>query len=120
MGRYLVKALLSVGNQVTSVDIKGQEELYQVYPKAKNFTRDLSLLGECEKSTEDINEIYNLAADMGGMRFIENNKAACMLSILINTHLLMAAKDSGVKRFFIHRALASITVVNETPKMILG
>src|SRR6202030_2668534 len=44
--------------------------------------------------------VYNLAADMGGMGFIENNKALCMLSVLINTHLLMAAKDAGVKRFF--------------------
>jgi nucleoside-diphosphate-sugar epimerase len=49
---------------------------------------------------QDIDEVYNLAADMGGMGFIENNKAACMLSVLINTHLLMAAKDHGTKRFF--------------------
>src|SRR5207245_6701290 len=44
--------------------------------------------------------VYNLAADMGGMGFIENNKALCMLSVLINTHLLMAGKDAGIKRFF--------------------
>ena len=44
--------------------------------------------------------VYNLAADMGGMGFIENNKALCMLTVLINTHLLMAAKKYGVERFF--------------------
>ena len=42
-------------------------------------------------------DVYNLAADMGGMGFIENNKALCMLSVLINTHLLMAARDAGVR-----------------------
>jgi nucleoside-diphosphate-sugar epimerase len=100
IGGYLVKALLSSGNQVTSVDIKPVEDWYQVHPEAQNFSRDLSLLAECEKSMEGIDEVFNLAADMGGMGFIENNKAACMLSVLINTHLLMAAKDFGVKRFF--------------------
>jgi nucleoside-diphosphate-sugar epimerase len=46
------------------------------------------------------NEVFNLAADMGGMGFIETHKAECMLSVLINTHLLMAAKDLGIDRFF--------------------
>ena len=45
-------------------------------------------------------EVYNLAADMGGMGFIENNKALCMLSVLINTHLLQAAHEAKVDRFF--------------------
>ena len=44
--------------------------------------------------------MYNLAADMGGMGFIENNKALCMLSVLINTHLVMAAGETDVRRFF--------------------
>jgi GDP-D-mannose 3',5'-epimerase len=54
----------------------------------------------CEKSAADAHTIYNLAADMGGMGFIENNKALCMLSVLINTHLLMAARAAGTKLFF--------------------
>jgi nucleoside-diphosphate-sugar epimerase len=45
-------------------------------------------------------QVYNLAADMGGMGFIENNKALCMLSVLINTHLLMAARNAGADRYF--------------------
>jgi GDP-D-mannose 3',5'-epimerase len=100
IGGYLVRDLLSAGHEVISVDIKPMEEWYQVHPQAKNFCRDLSLLSECQLSMQDIDEVYNLAADMGGMGFIENNKAACMLSVLINTHLLMAAKDHGTKRFF--------------------
>lgn len=100
IGGYLVRDLLSAGHEVVSVDVKPIEEWCQVHPLAKNFSRDLSLLSECQLSMQDIDEVYNLAADMGGMGFIENNKAACMLSVLINTHLLMAAKDHGTKRFF--------------------
>jgi nucleoside-diphosphate-sugar epimerase len=100
IGGYLVKKLISVGHQVTAVDVKPFEEWYQVHAEASNFSRDLALLNECEKSMKGIDEVYNLAADMGGMGFIENNKAACMLSVLINTHLLMAAKENNVKKFF--------------------
>ncbi len=53
-----------------------------------------------DEAVRDATEVYNLAADMGGMGFIENNKALCMLSVLINTHLLVAAKEEGIERFF--------------------
>jgi len=100
IGGYLVGELISSGHKVISVDVKPLQEWYQVHPQASNFSRDLSLLSECDLSMKDVDEVYNLAADMGGMGFIENNKAACMLSVLINTHLLMAAKNHGVSRFF--------------------
>lgn len=100
IGGYLVKRLLSTGHEVTTVDVKPFEEWYQLHPGASNFSRDLTLLSECETSIKGVDEVYNLAADMGGMGFIENNKAACMLSVLINTHLLKAARENGVQRFF--------------------
>jgi nucleoside-diphosphate-sugar epimerase len=100
IGGWLVKELLSQGNQVTAVDVKLISEWSQVFTEAKNLTRDLSLLDNCLELTKDVDEIYNLAADMGGMGFIEKNKAACMLSVLINTHLLMGAKLNGVSKFF--------------------
>lgn len=100
IGGWLVKELLSMGYQVSVVDIKPLSEWYQVFPEARNSSRDLSLLDNCTQSTVGIDEIYNLAADMGGMGFIENNKTACMLTVLINTHLLMAAKINGVSRYF--------------------
>ena len=53
----------------------------------------------CYSATEGCDEVYNLACNMGGMGFIENNKALCMLSILINTHLLMAAKEYNIKKY---------------------
>jgi len=100
IGGWLVKELITKGYEVFAVDIKPLSEWYQVFPEAQNISRDLSLLDNCTKSTDGIDEIYNLAADMGGMGFIENNKAACMLTVLINTHLLMAAKINNVSRFF--------------------
>jgi nucleoside-diphosphate-sugar epimerase len=61
---------------------------------------DLQRREACEQALKGARTVYNLAADMGGMGFIENNKALCMLSVLINTHLLMAAKQFGVERYF--------------------
>ena len=100
IGGWLVRELIAQGNEVIAVDIKPFEDWYQVHSAAKNFSRDLSLLNECQDSARGVQEIYNLAADMGGMGFIENNKAACMLSVLINTHLLVCAKEFGVSKFF--------------------
>ena len=100
IGGWLVKELISQGNEVTAVDLKPISEWSQVFTQAKNLTKDLSLLENCLEATKSVDEIYNLAADMGGMGFIEKNKAACMLSVLINTHLLMSAKVNNVSKFF--------------------
>jgi nucleoside-diphosphate-sugar epimerase len=110
IGGWLVKELIAQGNEVIAVDIKPLNKWYQVHQQSNNFSRDLSLLDECKKATANVSEVYNLGADMGGMGFIENNKAACMLSVLINTHLLMAARDQGVSRFFFS---SSACVYNE-------
>ena len=100
IGGWLVKELLSKGYKVSAVDIKPLSDWYQVFPDASNASKDLSLLDNCTESAVGIDEIYNLAADMGGMGFIENNKAACMLTVLINTHLLTAAKINKVSKYF--------------------
>ena len=100
IGGWLVKELLYRGNQVSVVDIKPVSEWSQAFPDALNSSWDLSKLENCIEATKNIDEVYNLAADMGGMGFIENNKAACMLSVLINTHLLMASKENEVSRYF--------------------
>lgn len=100
IGGHLAKELLEKGHQVRAVDIKPLNEWYQVFPEAENLVLDLRLKGNCYQAVNGYNEVFNLAADMGGMGFIENNKAACMLSVLINTHLLMAAKDCGIDRYF--------------------
>jgi GDP-D-mannose 3',5'-epimerase len=82
------------------IDIKPLNEWYQVFPDTENRVLDLREKNNCYQVVNGFNEIYNLAADMGGMGFIETHKAACMISVLINTHLLMAAKDTGVSRYF--------------------
>src|SRR5215468_163827 len=100
IGGHLVADLLRQGKTIRSVDVKPFSEWYQMFPEVENLELDLRDKQSCERAVADVDLVYNFAADMGGMGFIENNKALCMLSVLINTHLLMAAKDAGVKRFF--------------------
>jgi GDP-D-mannose 3',5'-epimerase len=101
IGGHLVADLVHQGHQdVRSVDLKPLDEWYQRTPSVENLHLDLSLLEAADKALQGAHTVYNLAADMGGMGFIENNKALCMLTVLINTHLLMAARKYGVKRFF--------------------
>lgn len=101
IGGHLVGSLIRRGFDVRAVDIKPLEEWYQVHRPADNvFSCDLKNKDNAYNSVNGCVEVYNLAADMGGMGFIENNKALCMLSVLINTHLLMAAKEFGVKKYF--------------------
>lgn len=101
IGGHLVKKLLADGVKVVkAVDIKPLEEWYQVAPEAENLVLDLQDKHNCEQAAAGMTAVFQLAADMGGMGFIENNKALCMLSVLTNTHMLMAARGAGVKRFF--------------------
>ena len=82
------------------VDRKPLDEWYQVHEDAENVVADLTEIDSCMAACEGVDECYQLAADMGGIGFIENNKALCMLSVLITTHMLMAAREHGVQRFF--------------------
>jgi GDP-D-mannose 3',5'-epimerase len=101
IGGHLIADLRRQGvKEIRSVDIKPLAEWYQVFPDVENLQLDLQKRDACDQSLQGASIVYNLAADMGGMGFIENNKALCMLSVLINTHLLMAAKETGVQRFF--------------------
>jgi nucleoside-diphosphate-sugar epimerase len=99
IGGHLVRDLLEGGATVRAVDKKPADEWYQRFDEAENLELDLSLRESCYAATEDVGQVYNLAADMGGMGFIELNKALCMLSVLINTHLLEASRDNGAERF---------------------
>jgi nucleoside-diphosphate-sugar epimerase len=101
IGGHLVRSLLAQGvKSVRAVDVKPLDEWYQVTDAVENLVLDLKNLDHCRTATSGTSLVFQLAADMGGMGFIENNKALCMLSVLTNTHMLMAAKDNGVKRFF--------------------
>ena len=100
IGGHLVADLLRRGRKVRAVDQKPFENWYQRFTDADNVVADLKLRETCERACTGVSEVYQLAADMGGMGFIENNKALCMLSVLINTHMLEAARANGVSRFF--------------------
>lgn len=100
IGGHLVNNLLADGHRVRAVDRKPVDQWHQHWPAAENLTADLSLLAEAQRATDGAATVYNLAADMGGMGFIESQKTACMLNVLINTHLLMAARMSGARRYF--------------------
>jgi GDP-D-mannose 3',5'-epimerase len=100
IGGQLVRDLEAKDLRVRAIDRKPIESWYYVSSVAENRVGDLADKATCLSATRDVDWIYNLAADMGGMGFIENNKALCMLSVLINTHLLMAAKLNGVSRYF--------------------
>src|SRR5579863_7613597 len=101
IGGHLVQSLLASGvNVIRAVDVKPLEEWYQVSADVDNVVADLKDKDSCYRAAKGADVVFQLAADMGGMGFIENNKALCMLSVLTNTHMLVAARDCGVERFF--------------------
>jgi nucleoside-diphosphate-sugar epimerase len=105
IGGHLVAEFLRLGvKKIKAADIKPLDEWYQVHRGVENFAgpvngdcRDYKV---CRRLCAGATEVYQLAADMGGMGFIENNKALCMLSVMTNTHMLLAAQEAGVDRFF--------------------
>ncbi len=100
IGGHLVGSLLASGFAVRAIDIKPLGAWEQLDRRAENIELDLSLLEACQTAVQGVSRVYNLASDMGGMGFIEDNKALCMLSVLINTNLLRAARQAGVERYF--------------------
>jgi len=100
IGGHLVRALLGRGETVRAVDQKALDQWWQRHPEAENVQLDLRYLENCRKACAGTAQVYNLAADMGGMGFIETHKAECMLSILVSTHVLLAAKEAGAQRYF--------------------
>jgi len=101
IGGWLVAGLRSAGRlSIRAVDVKPFDQWYQRFEDVENLTLDLQDHAACERAVvEGVHEVYNLAADMGGIGFIEHNKALCMLSVLINTHLLMASRKAGVQKY---------------------
>jgi GDP-L-fucose synthase len=101
IGGHLIADLRREGRfELRAVDVKPMDEWFQVFDDVDNRVLDLSERDACREAVAGSRYIFNLAADMGGMGFIEANKALCMLSVLINTHLLLAAREEGVERYF--------------------
>ena len=102
--------------RIRAVDKKPLPKWYQRVPGVENLSLDLSYRENCKRAVEGAVEVYNLAADMGGMGFIERFRVECLRSILINTHMLEASYWAGVKRyFFSSSACAYNTELQEDP-----
>ena len=100
IGGHLVSSLINEGHELVCADIKPIENWFQIFGESKNLSLDLKDYDNCLKVTENVDFIYNMACNMGGMGFIENNKAECMLSVLINTNLLRACLVNKIKKYF--------------------
>jgi nucleoside-diphosphate-sugar epimerase len=100
IGGALAAQLHREGHALRCVDRKPIDQWFQVQEDAENVVGDLQDLATCRSALQGVDTVYQLAADMGGMGFIETNKALCMLSVLTGTHMLVAARDEGVERYF--------------------
>ena len=120
IGGHLVNDLMKSGNEVICADIKPKEYWFQIFDSNKNFSLDLKEYENCLKVTEGVDYIYNMACNMGGMGFIENNKADCMLSVLINTNLLIASKENKIERYFFSSSACAYNQTKQQDVFIEG
>ena len=112
IGGHLVNRLINDGNSIVATDIKPQEFWFQDFNEAENhYAMDMKDISNCRKVVKNIDYVFNMACNMGGMGFIENNKAECMQSVLINTNLLIACNKNKVQRYFF---LSSVCAYNTT------
>ena len=101
IGGHLVRRLRKNKNSIVAVDIKPKEYWFQDYDDVENhYSIDMKETNNCKKVTKNIDYVFNMACNMGGMGFMENNKAECMQSVLINTNLLIACKENQIKKYF--------------------
>ena len=120
IGGHLVAKLLSMNNSITCVDQKPKELWFQYFDECNNFSLDLKEYENCLKASENIDYVFNMACNMGGMGFIENNKAECMLSVLVNTNLLRACVKNDVDRYFFSSSACAYNTSKQKNTFIAG
>jgi len=120
IGGHIVSRLILEGNEVVCADIKPFEYWFQIFDKNKNFSLDLKEYENCLEVSKGVDFIYNMACNMGGMGFIENNKTECMLSVLINTNLLRACLVNKVKKYFFSSSACVYNSAKQTSVFIEG
>jgi GDP-D-mannose 3',5'-epimerase len=118
IGGHLVKSLLNDGHEVLCSDIKPLDKWFQIFHNSKNFVLDLKDYNSCLEVTKNVDFVYNLACNMGGMGFIENNKAECMLSVLINTNLLRASLINKIKKYFFSSSACVYNIEKQSKNFI--
>ena len=118
---HLIKRLLENGNSITATDIKPKEFWFQDFDIVTNFySTDMKDITNCRKVTKNIDYVFNMACNMGGMGFIENNKAECMQSVLINTNLLISCKENKVQRYFFSSSACAYNTTKQQDVFIEG
>ena len=121
IGGHLVKRLLNNNNFIVAVDLKPKEYWFQDYESVENhYSFDMKEISNCRKVTKDIDYVFNMACNMGGMGFIENNKAECMQSVLINTNLLISCKENKIKRYFFSSSACAYNKTKQQEVFIEG
>mgnify|MGYP001383363093 FL=1 len=121
IGGHLVKKLLSSGNRIVASDIKPKEYWFQEYEQVENhYSMDMKEINNCRKVSKGIDYVFNMACNMGGMGFIENNKAECMQSVLINTNLLIACKEEKIKKYFFSSSACAYNKTKQQDVFIEG
>ncbi len=120
IGGHLVADLRRSGVKVRAVDRKSLDGWYQLFADVDNIVANLSDPTACVKAVDGVDLVYNLAADMGGMGFIETHKAECMLSVLINTNMLVAARDAGVSRYFFSSSACVYAAEHQTSENVVA
>ena len=120
IGGHLVRSLLEDGHEVVCADIKPLDNWFQIFKSNKNFSLDLKEYENCLEVSKNVDFIYNMACNMGGMGFIENNKAECMLSVLINTNLLRSCLINKVKKYFFSSSACVYNVDKQSNNFIEG
>ena len=117
---HLVKRLIDLNAKVIAVDLKPFDFWFQKFEEVESFSLDMQEYENCMKMTKGVDYVMNLACNMGGIGFIENNKAECMLSVLINTNLLRACKINKVKKYFFSSSACAYNTKLQTDPNISG
>ena len=121
IGGHLVKKILDNGNSVIASDIKPKEYWFQDFDIADNhYSTDMKDISNCRKVAQGVDYVFNMACNMGGMGFIENNKAECMQSVLINTNLLIACNENKVQRYFFSSSACAYNKTKQEDVFIEG
>ena len=121
IGGHLVKRILDNGNSVVATDIKPKEYWFQDFDTVENYyATDMKDILNCRKVTQGVDYVFNMACNMGGMGFIENNKAECMQSVLINTNLLIACNENKVQRYFFSSSACAYNKTKQEDVFIEG
>jgi len=121
IGGHLVKKLLANGNQIVCCDIKPKEYWFQDFDETENYyAMDMKDILNCRKVSKEVNYVFNMACNMGGMGFIENNKAECMQSVLINTNLLVACNEHKVEKYFFSSSACAYNIDKQQQSFIEG